>query len=134
VTALVAWFARHNISRPAQHLGALGLAIFLAYLAFTAAAALGCGIAAVRALDAAALPTRRLEPAVVIGAVAALAFTAQSLAATVALVRVLEVGGIGPQGVAQAIPPVLVMLGAAAVALLYGVRGLRQLTAAPSPA
>jgi len=134
VTALVAWYGRHNGFRSAHHLGAVGLAIFVAYLLVTGAAAIGCGIAAVRALDAAALPTRRLEPAVVIGAVAALAFTAQALAASVALVRVLEVGGIGLRGAAQAIPPVLVMLGSAAVALYYGQRGLRELAAAPAAA
>jgi hypothetical protein len=123
-SAIVAWYARSYVDGPQQHPGILGFGVLGIYLIVTVVAAAGCGVSAVRALDAGSLSTRQLRPAVAIVVIAAVALVVQTIASAVALTRVLAIGGIGVSGVLQALPPVVVMLCSAVVAIISGASGL----------
>jgi hypothetical protein len=131
-TALVASFARSYINGPhqhpgQQHPGIIALGVLGIYLVVTVAAVVGCGASAVRALDAGSLSLQQLRPAVELLVVVAIALTAQTIASAVALTRVLDIGGIGVRGALQALPPVVVMLCASAVAIISSHSGIRVL-------
>jgi len=127
VTGLVSLYANHYLATGPGGPGVIGFVVFAAYVLITVVSVAACSGCAVRALDRADIDLRKLRPAVVLSALAAPAFVAQTVAAAVALTRVLEIGGIGERGVVLAVPPVVIMACASAAVIFSGSTGIRAL-------
>ncbi|HVB05291.1 MAG TPA: hypothetical protein VNF07_03460 [Acidimicrobiales bacterium] len=125
LTGLVAWYARAELRGPVHHPGAVALAVLCAYALATVLAVGGCGASVVRALDAASLTTRQLRPALALVVLGAGALLAETVGSAIALSRVLAVGGIGLRGAVLALSPILVLLGAAGMAVVSSTMGAR---------
>jgi len=139
VTALVALFAHHYVSRANVSLGSprggFILAVLLAWVAVTVGCVVGCAATAAVALRRADVGLTRLAASTVVAGLAAVGVAGQAAAGVVCLVALLRAGG-GLQGrdTVFGAGSVVVLVMVTIIAAVSMARGLKALRSGPPTA